>query len=99
MAQPGNTTNGAAQALAAAQVRFNANHPASKAQHELATTCMPGGNTRTLLHTSPFPLAMTRGEGVFIHDSDGHKYSLFPRSYHSQLTPHHLVCQISRPDR
>lgn len=66
-------TSGAAQALAAAQARFIASNPLSKKQHDLATASLPGGNTRTLLHTSPFPLTMTRGEGVFVYDSDGHK--------------------------
>jgi glutamate-1-semialdehyde 2,1-aminomutase len=60
-------------ALRAAEARFIANNPLSKAQHDLAIGTLPGGNTRTLLHTSPFPLCMKRGEGAFVWDLDGHQ--------------------------
>lgn len=63
----------AKQALADAEARFVANNPLSKDQHELATASLPGGNTRSLLHTQPFPLSMTRGENTFLWDKDGHK--------------------------
>jgi len=61
-------------ALAAAEARFIANNPLSKDQHELAVGNLPGGNTRTLLHTSPFPLSMKQGKGAYVWDEDGHKY-------------------------
>ncbi len=61
------------KALTAAEARFVENNPLSKAQHELATGALPGGNTRTLLHTSPFPLSMKQGKGAFVWDEDGHK--------------------------
>ena len=35
---------------------------------------MPGGNTRTTLHNSPFPLTVVRGEGCRLWDADGHEY-------------------------
>lgn len=62
-----------AEALAAAQSRYVANNPLSKKQHELAVESLPGGNTRTLLHTSPFPLCIKHGKGTFVWDEDGHK--------------------------
>ncbi|POS75022.1 glutamate-1-semialdehyde 2,1-aminomutase [Diaporthe helianthi] len=62
------------QALAAAQNRYVESHPNSKRQHEIAVTHLPGGNTRTVLHTSPFPLTMKCGKGPFVWDEDGHKY-------------------------
>ncbi|AEO60298.1 hypothetical protein MYCTH_2309422 [Thermothelomyces thermophilus ATCC 42464] len=61
-------------ALDAAEERFAANNTLSKAQHELAIGSLPGGNTRTLLHTSPFPLCMKQGKGAYVWDLDGHKY-------------------------
>lgn len=61
------------RALAAAQSRFVESHPKSKEQHEIAVSHLPGGNTRTLLHTSPFPLTMKCGKGAFVWDEDGHK--------------------------
>jgi glutamate-1-semialdehyde 2,1-aminomutase len=35
---------------------------------------MPGGNTRTVLFTVPFPLRVEKGEGATITDVDGHSY-------------------------
>lgn len=61
------------QALAAAQNRFIESHPKSKEHHDIAVSHLPGGNTRTLLHTSPFPLTMKCGKGPFVWDEDGHK--------------------------
>ncbi|KAH8771079.1 putative glutamate-1-semialdehyde 2,1-aminomutase [Diaporthe sp. PMI_573] len=54
------------QALTAAQSRFVESHPNSKRQHEIAVSHLPGGNTRTLLHTSPFPLTMKCGKGPYL---------------------------------
>ncbi|MDE2395177.1 MAG: aminotransferase class III-fold pyridoxal phosphate-dependent enzyme [Burkholderiales bacterium] len=34
---------------------------------------MPGGNTRSVLYQSPFPLTMARGEGCWLWDADGHR--------------------------
>ncbi len=62
-------------ALRAAETRFVANNPLSKAQHGLAAGSLPGGNTRTLLHTSPFPLSMKQGKDAYVWDLDGHKYA------------------------
>ncbi|KAH8745893.1 hypothetical protein F5883DRAFT_255944 [Diaporthe sp. PMI_573] len=62
------------QALTAAQNRFVKSHPNSKCEHEIAVSHLPGGNTRTLLHTSPFPLTMKCSKGPFVWDEDGHKY-------------------------
>ncbi|KAL2132328.1 hypothetical protein VTI74DRAFT_3932 [Chaetomium olivicolor] len=68
-------SHAAAQAaLHAAEARFIANNPLSRAQHELAAGSLPGGNTRTLLHTSPFPLSMKQGKNCYVWDVDGHKY-------------------------
>ncbi|KAJ5116036.1 aminotransferase [Penicillium angulare] len=54
--------------------RFQARNPKSFEHHEAAIGSMPGGNTRTLLHTAPFPIAMVRGEGTKLYDLDGHEY-------------------------
>ncbi|KAK0724899.1 pyridoxal phosphate-dependent transferase [Lasiosphaeris hirsuta] len=70
-----NSPHTAAQrALLAAEARFIANNPLSQKQHTLAASSLPGGNTRSLLHTSPFPLTMNRGQGTHLWDEDGHKY-------------------------
>ena len=62
-----------AAALAAAVERYRARHPASARQYELAAEVMPGGNTRSVLYQSPFPLTMLRGEGCWLWDADGHR--------------------------
>ena len=61
-------------ALADARERFVAAHPTSLAAHVEATAVMPGGNTRTVLFHTPFPLAMARGAGCRLWDADGHEY-------------------------
>ena len=62
------------QALAEAQAGFAAAHPRSLAMHQRAARVMPGGNTRTVLFTAPFPIRAERGEGAILTDVDGHAY-------------------------
>ena len=61
-------------ALLESRERFVAAHPGSMAAHENAVAVMPGGNTRTVLFHTPFPLAMSRGSGCRLWDVDGHEY-------------------------
>ncbi|KAK4038504.1 pyridoxal phosphate-dependent transferase [Parachaetomium inaequale] len=75
-------------ALGAAEARFIANNPLSQAQHDLATSILPGGNTRTLLHTSPFPLSMKRGQDAYVWDVDNHKYLDFVGELSAGLLGH-----------
>ncbi|OQE41361.1 hypothetical protein PENCOP_c005G01250 [Penicillium coprophilum] len=61
-------------ALREAETRFIELHPESQRLHKLSLDSLPGGNTRTLLHTSPFPIFMRRGKGSELWDEDGNKY-------------------------
>ena len=61
-------------ALIEARERYVAANPASLAAHVEAAAAMPGGNTRTVLFHSPFPLTMARGQGCRLWDVDGHEY-------------------------
>lgn len=61
------------QALAAAIERYRARHPASARQLDIAAEVLPGGNTRSVLYQSPFPLVMVRGQGCRLWDADGHE--------------------------
>lgn len=63
-----------AQALAEARDDYAARNPESAALHERARAAMPGGNTRTALHFSPFPLYAAKSAGAWITDVDGHEY-------------------------
>ena len=67
------TANPVKTALDAATARYIERNPVSMKQHEIAVNNLPGGNTRTLLHTSPFPLVMKCGKGSAVWDEDGHK--------------------------
>lgn len=52
---------------------FGERHPESKRLHEEALRSLPGGNTRTLLHTAPFPISMRKGEDYKLFDEDGNE--------------------------
>ena len=59
-------------AYAEAEETFRARNPNSAAAHEHAAEVMPGGNTRTVLHYAPYPLAFAKGEGAHLIDADGY---------------------------
>ena len=61
-------------ALDDAMAKFAAKRPKTKALHERATQVMPGGNTRTVLFTAPFPLRVETARGASLTDVDGHSY-------------------------
>ena len=61
-------------AVDAAIARFEAHNTRSKALHISALESLPGGNTRTLLHTPPFPVFMKSGKGYQVTSEDGHTY-------------------------
>ena len=61
-------------ALADARRRYVDTHPASQKAYEAATGALAGGNTRSTLFFSPFPLTMTGGAGCWMTDLDGHSY-------------------------
>jgi glutamate-1-semialdehyde 2,1-aminomutase len=62
------------EALAQAVANFVAKRPKTAALHERAKAVMPGGNTRTVLYSAPFPIRAERAEGATIWDVDGHSY-------------------------
>ncbi len=62
-----------ADALATARERFTNRNPTSLKLHQEAVKQLPGGNTRSLLYTAPFPLYMKKGAGYKVFDEDGHE--------------------------
>jgi glutamate-1-semialdehyde 2,1-aminomutase len=44
----------------------------AKALHNQAVKSLPGGNTRSLLHTAPFPVFLKKGDGYQVVSEDGH---------------------------
>ncbi|HHZ09708.1 MAG TPA: aminotransferase class III-fold pyridoxal phosphate-dependent enzyme, partial [Rhizobiales bacterium] len=71
-----------------AVARFVAANPASRAMHERAKAVLPGGNTRTVLYYSPFPLTMATGWGCRLKDADGHIYVDFLGEFTAGLYGH-----------
>ena len=75
-------------ALDEAKETYVISAPFSMARYVEATTVMPGGNTRTVLHYAPFPLAMVRAEGCRMWDADGREYIDFLGEYTAGLYGH-----------
>lgn len=52
------------------QQRYTATNPGSKRAYEEACNYLPGGNTRTVLHTTPFPLTFTSAHSCYLTTAD-----------------------------
>jgi len=64
------------------------NRPQSSAAFNLSANFMPGGNTRTVLFHSPFPLRIVSGAGCRITDADGLEYVNLLGEYTAGLFGH-----------
>ena len=71
-----------------ATARYEAANPASRAQYEEACETMPGGNTRTGMFYTPFPLAIEAAAGALLTDVDGHTYTDFVGDFSAGLYGH-----------
>ncbi len=80
--------NRLADALADVVARYRAANPNSLERWVKAHNVMPGGNTRTVLHYEPFPATMIKGEGAYLYDMDGHRYTDFLGEYSAGLYGH-----------
>ena len=81
-------TQDLASALREAEERYVKANPESSARLAEAARAMPGGNTRTTIHFSPFPLCMAKGEGGHLIDVDGHVYADFVNEYTAGIFGH-----------
>jgi glutamate-1-semialdehyde 2,1-aminomutase len=68
--------------------RYVDRNPRSAARHERAAKSMPGGNTRSILHFEPFPLAFERGEEAHLWSLDGDRYVDFLGEFTAGLYGH-----------
>ncbi|KAI1336297.1 class III aminotransferase [Xylariaceae sp. FL0016] len=76
------------RAYAAAEARYVAANPGSRAAHARASASLPGGNTRSVLHHAPWPLCAASGAGCRLTDVDGHEYADFLGEYSAGLYGH-----------
>ena len=75
-------------ALTEAKEAYVTRNPKSFSRFVEATAVMPGGNTRTVLHYSPFPIGIARGEGCRLWDLDGAEYIDFLGEYTAGIYGH-----------
>jgi glutamate-1-semialdehyde 2,1-aminomutase len=76
------------EALHKAHDRYIKDHPLSLASHEEACKYLPGGNTRTVLYTTPFPLTFASGHANKLRTVDGHEYIDFLGEYTAGIYGH-----------
>lgn len=74
--------------LATAVENFATKRPKTAAMHERAKAVMPGGNTRTVLFSQPFPIRVAKAEGCRLTDVDGHEYMDFVGEYSAGIYGH-----------
>ena len=77
-----------ARALADAKAAYVAAHPLSQEQHRKAAEVLPGGNTRTVLFSEPFPITLVGGRGCRVTALDGQEYIDFLGDYTAGLYGH-----------
>lgn len=77
-----------ASALAEAEQRYIVANPKSAKLNTEARANLPGGNTRTTVHFSPFPLYIASGKGSRLTDADGHSYADFINEYTAGVFGH-----------
>jgi glutamate-1-semialdehyde 2,1-aminomutase len=63
-------------------------NPGSAATFNTATSVMPGGNTRTVLYHTPFPLVLESGKGTMVTSKDGKEYIDFVSEYSAAMYGH-----------
>ncbi|KAK8868976.1 aminotransferase class-III [Apiospora arundinis] len=73
-AKDGQTSDGLSHKLAALIETFVAENPSSLEAHGRAEAVLAGGNTRAVLHGSPFPLYIKSGHGPHLSSVDGREY-------------------------
>ena len=76
------------EALRETEERYVAANPKSKARQDEAAKSMPGGNTRSVLYYSPFPVAIEHARAQTLTDIDGHAYVDFLGEYTAGLYGH-----------
>ncbi|MFD1711940.1 aminotransferase class III-fold pyridoxal phosphate-dependent enzyme [Ottowia sp. GY511] len=74
--------------LGEARASYRANNPKSLEQHQKAARVLPGGNTRTVLFSDPFPITLSSAEGCRVTSLDGRTYVDFLGEFTAGLYGH-----------
>jgi len=82
------TTGFLQDAFEEARASYTKSHALSKKSHDDACQYMPGGNTRTVLHTSPFPFTIDSARTCYLKTVDGHEYVDFLGEYTAGIYGH-----------
>lgn len=77
-----------AKALHTAKDNYTTQNPQSFAQHRKAAEVLPGGNTRSVLFSDPFPITLQKGEGATVTSLDGRTYTDFLGEFTAGLYGH-----------
>ena len=76
------------QALRQAREAYAADNALSLGIHERNRESLPGGNTRSVLHYQPFPMAFEKGVDKYLWSADGRRYTDFLGEYTAGLYGH-----------
>ncbi|CRK12505.1 hypothetical protein BN1723_009752 [Verticillium longisporum] len=76
------------QRLNALVEQYEGENPKSAAYHQRARQVIPGGTTRSVFSTDPFPLTLSGGQGCFVTSVDGREYLDFVSEYNAGIYGH-----------
>ncbi|EXJ82758.1 hypothetical protein A1O3_06573 [Capronia epimyces CBS 606.96] len=76
------------QAVAEAQAQYVSRNPQSFQLHQKAQQYLPGGNTRTVIYTPPFPLTFSGGKDATLTTVDGDVYVDFLGEFSAGIYGH-----------
>ncbi|OJD17784.1 hypothetical protein AJ78_02136 [Emergomyces pasteurianus Ep9510] len=74
--------------LSASHIRYTSRNPKSYAAHQEAVKHLPGGNTRSSIFSTPFPLTIASGKNGTVTSLDGDTYTDFLGEYSAGLLGH-----------
>ena len=74
--------------LANLKKEYSDQNPLSQQAFEKAQESLPGGNTRSVLYSDPFPLIIESGRGPYITSLDGREYLDFLSDYSAAFLGH-----------
>ncbi|MGE0004236.1 MAG: aspartate aminotransferase family protein [Parvibaculaceae bacterium] len=76
------------EAYAIAERDYIERNPGSRRAFESAKASLPGGNSRSTVHFSPFPLCLGSGRGGSVTDVDGRTYTDFVNEHTAAVFGH-----------